>query len=172
MKKRNTVLLAAFLLIGLASVAYASFTQTLTISGKSTASGTWDIKITDITRESGAQGVTDAANTPSYTATQATFDATLAYPGATATYDVTVTNSGTVPAKLTSITGLDTVNAAAPTYVSYTVTNVTAGTTTIAANGGTNIIKVTILWDSASTVSTTSAVKTATLEFLYDQDTP
>ncbi|MFZ1258549.1 MAG: hypothetical protein WAQ25_03710 [Candidatus Saccharimonas sp.] len=168
---RNKLIVAALVLIGLASVAYAAFAQVLTINGTSTASGTWDVKITGITRAS-ASGATDAALTPSFTATTATFDSTLAYPGATATYNVTVTNAGTVPAKLTSIGGLAAVNAAAPTYVGYTISGVTAGTTTLAANGGTNTITVTITWDSASTVSTTGASKTGVLTFNYDQDTP
>lgn len=163
--------MAAIVLVGLATVAYAAFTQTLTINGTGTASGTWDVKITNITRTSGA-GATDAATTPSYTNTSATFDTTLAYPGATATYAVTVTNNGTVPAKLTTINGLATANAAAPTYVGFTLAGVTAGSTTLAANGGTNTINVTVTWDAASTVSTASTGKTATLDFVYDQNTP
>ncbi len=168
---RNKLIVAALVLIGVASVAYAAYAQVLTINGTSTASGTWDVKITGITR-SAAAGATEASSTPSFTNTSATFDTTLAYPGATATYDVTVTNNGTVPAKLTTIGGLATVNAAAPTYVGYTITGVTAGSTTLAANGGTNTITVTVTWDAASTVSTTSASKTATLTFNYDQNTP
>ena len=57
---KNKVLIAAVAIIGLASVAYASFTQLLTINGTGTATGSWDVKITGITRTS-ATGVTDAS---------------------------------------------------------------------------------------------------------------
>ena len=120
---RNKLLVAALVLVGVASVAYAAFAQTLTISGTGSATGTWDVAITNITQSS-ATGATD--NTaPSFNATSATFDVNLGYPGATATYDVTVTNNGTIPAILDSITDLVALNAAAPTYITYSVTGVT-----------------------------------------------
>ena len=165
---RNKFVIAALVLVGVASVAYAAFTQILTISGTSTAAGDWDVAITNITRTS-ATGATDAATTPSYTATSATFDVDLAYPGATATYEVTVTNNGTIPAKLDTIGGLAAANAAAPTFVTYAVSGVTAGSTTLAA-GATNTVTVVVTWDAAAT-SNAGGTKTATLTFDYSQDT-
>lgn len=163
---RNKLLVAALVLVGVASVAYAAFAQTLTISGTGSATGTWDVAITNITQSS-ATGATD--NTaPSFNATSATFDVNLGYPGATATYDVTVTNNGTIPAILDSITDLVALNAAAPTYITYSVTGVTAGSTTLAANGGTNVVQVTVTWDGASTSTGGSKVATITLD--YGQD--
>lgn len=166
---KNKFVIAALVLVAVASVAYAAFAQILTISGTTTASGDWDVAITNITRTSGT-GATDAANTPSYTATSATFNVDLAYPGATATYEVTVSNNGTIPAKLGAISGLAEANAAAPTFVTYAVSGVTANTTTLAA-GATNTITVTATWDAAAT-STAVGSKTATLTFDYAQDTP
>lgn len=99
---KNKFIIAAVAIVVLASVAYAAFTQLLTVSGTGTASGDWDVKITSITRASGT-GVTDVVGTPSFTDTTATFDTELAYPGATATYDVVVTNNESIPAVLTSI---------------------------------------------------------------------
>ncbi len=164
---KNKLLVAAVVLVGLASVAYAAFTQTLTISGTGNATGDWDVAITSITPTLGA-GATNAA-APSFTATSATFSTDLAYPGATASYDVVVTNGGTIDAQLGAIGGLVAANAAAPTYIQYTVGGVTANTTTLAA-GATNTITVTVTWDAASAPVTTGTTKTATLTFDYAQD--
>lgn len=166
---RNKIIVAALVVVGFASVAYAAFAQVLTINGTGTAAGTWNVAITNITQTSNT-GATD--NTPpSYTGTSATFDVDLAYPGATATYDVTVTNSGTVPAILSSITDLTSINSQAPTYLTYTTTGVTGGTTTLAANGGTNVVHVTVTWDAASAPTTPNESKAATITLNYDQNT-
>lgn len=164
---RNKLLVVALVVVGLASVAYAAFAQTLTIGGTGTPTGSWDVAITNITRTS-ATGATDAV-APAYTGTSATFSTNLAYPGATATYDVTVTNNGSVPAKLSSITTTPTdVNGTAPTYVQFTTSGVTAGTTTLAA-GATNTMSVTVTWDAADSTSVTSS-KTATYTLNYVQN--
>lgn len=165
---RNKILVIALVVVGLASVGYAAYTQTLAINGTGTANASWNVKITNIVRAS-ATGVTDAT-APSYTDTSATFNANLAYPGATATYNVTVTNGGSIPAKLNSITDLTATNAAAPTYITYAVSGVTAGTTTLAA-GATNTVQVTVTWDAASNPDTsTGNSKSATINLGYVQD--
>ena len=163
---RNKLLIAALVIVGLASVAYAAFGQILTISGTGTATGSWNVAITGITRTS-ATGATDAA-TPSFTGTSATFSANLAYPGATATYQVTVKNTGSIPAVLTSFDGITTANAATPTYITYTTSGLTAGST-LAATTGTLTFTVTVTWDAASAPSTPNETKTATIHLNYDQ---
>lgn len=164
------VLLLAVLIIGIGSIAYAAYSQVLSVSGTGTATGNFNVAITSITRTS-ATGVTD--NTaPTFTGTSATFNANLAYPGATATYAVTVTNNGSIPAKLTSISDLTTVNSAAPAYITFATSGVTAGTTTLAASGATNVVNVTVTWDSASSPNTTTGnSKSATITLTYDQNT-
>lgn len=166
---RNKLIVAALVVVGLASVAYAAYAQTLTINGTGTAAGDWDVAITDITQTS-ATGATENS-APSFNATSATFDVDLAYPGASATYDVTVTNDGSIPAILSSITDLTATNAAAPTYLTYSATGVTAGVTTLAASGGTNVVTVTVEWDSASAPVTTGTSKAATITLDYAQNT-
>lgn len=167
---RNKLIIAAVVLVGLASVAYAAYTQVLNVNGTGTAAGDWNVAITSITQTS-ATGVTENS-VPAFDGTSATFDVDLAYPGATATYAVTVTNSGSIPAKLTSLTDLTTINSAAPSYITYATSGVTAGTTLLAANGGTNTINVTVTWDGTSSPTTTSTSKAATIALGYDQDTP
>ncbi len=165
---RTKILIAALVVVGLASVAYAAFSQVLTISGTGTATGDWDVAITDIT-QTAATGATDAT-APSFTGTSASFDVNLAYPGATATYEVTVTNDGSIPAVLTSVDGESTANAAAPLYITYSVTGVTNGTT-LAGGGATNVVVVTVEWDAGSSPGTSGETKTATITLNYDQDT-
>lgn len=164
---RNKLLVGAMVLVGLASVAYAAFAQTLTINGTGAATGTWDVAITAITQTS-ATGATENS-APTFNATSATFDVDLAYPGASATYDVTVTNNGTIPAALDTVTDLAALNAQAPTHITYSITGVTGGSTTLAASGGTNVAQVTVTWDGASTASGGS--KVATIDLDYSQDT-
>lgn len=163
---RNKLLIAALVVVGLASVAYAAFAQILTISGTGTAAGSWNVAITAITPTS-ATGATDTV-APSFTGTSATFNTSLAYPGATATYDITVTNNGSIDAELASITDLVSKNAEAPAYITYSVTGVTAGTTTLPA-GATNTVTVTVTWDAASAPVTPNETKSATITLNYAQ---
>lgn len=166
---RNKLIIAAVILVGLASVAYAAYSQSLTVNGSGTAAGNWNVAITNITQTS-ATGVTENS-APSFTGTSANFDVDLAYPGATATYDITVTNTGTIPAILSSLTDLTSLNAAAPSYITYATSGLTAGTTTLAANSGTNVLHVTVTWQGASSPSTTGTSKAATITLNYDQNT-
>jgi uncharacterized repeat protein (TIGR01451 family) len=167
MKKK--LIIAGIVVVALASVAYAAFSQTLNVTGSGTAAGDWDVSITNITQTS-ATGATENS-APTFNGTAASFDVDLAYPGATAEYDVTVTNNGSIPAALTSLTNLASINAAAPAYITYTTSGVTGGSTTLAANGGTNVMHVTVTWDSASAPVTSGATKAATITLSYDQDT-
>lgn len=165
---KTKVIVAAFIVVGLASIAYAAFSQILTINGTGTAAGDWDVKITSITQTS-ATGATENS-APAFTDTSATFDVDLAYPGASATYNVVVTNNGTIPAVLSSLDGITAANAASPTYITYTVTGVSNGTT-LAANGGTNTATVTVTWDPLSAPVSSGETKTATITLNYEQDT-
>lgn len=176
MKKTNNkgfthVLLLAFIVVAFASIAYAAYSQVLTVSGTGTATGNFNVAITSITAVS-KTGATDAV-VPSFTGTSATFNVNLAYPGSSAVYDVTVTNAGSIPAKAFSLTDLTTTNSAAPAYITFATSGVVAGTTTLPASGGTNVLRVTVNWDSASSPNTsTGNTKAATITLNYNQDTP
>ena len=91
---RNKLLIGAAILVVLASVAYAAFIQLLSVEGTGTASGTWNVKITDVKLvAASSQGASDASAPSIGTGTSVTFHTNLAYPGAHATYQVTVTNT-------------------------------------------------------------------------------
>lgn len=168
---RNKLLIGAAILVVLASVAYAAFIQLLSVEGTGTASGTWNVKITDVKLvAASSQGASDASAPSIGTGTSVTFHTNLAYPGAHATYQVTVTNNGSIPAKLDSINTTPTnPNMTAPTYITYNYSGVTPGTTTIAA-GATNVMTVVVTWaDSAPTTANES--KTVTYDLNYSQST-
>lgn len=172
MKIRTQIIVAALIIVGIGSIAYAAYSQILTISGTSTSAGDWDVAITSI-EQTAATGATEVSP-PLYTDTSATFDIDLAYPGATATYVVVVTNNGTIPGKIATtggVTGVSEVNALAPLYVSYSETGIAAGTT-ITPSGGTNTATVVVTWDPDSEPTGTNTSKTATITFNYEQHTP
>lgn len=163
---RNKLIIAAVVLVGLASVAYAAFAQILTINGTGTATGDWDVAITGITLADSAGATENAA--PVYTGTSATFDVSLAYPGAYATYDVAIANTGNIDATLSSITDLAPINATAPTDLYYTLSGV-AVSDSLVATTGTDTATVTVTWDAASTTNITAQSKVATIELNYVQ---
>jgi len=165
---RNKLIVAALVLVGLASVAYAAFAQTLTISGTSNVTGDWDIQIISITKTAGT-GETDHASTPSFTGTTATFNVDLAYPGATATYDVVMKNLGNINAKVSSIPDTTAINAAEPADVDYTVSGVAVNDPL--APGDEITSTVTVTWQGSATTNVTTASKTATLSYNFAQDT-
>ncbi|HSX32506.1 MAG TPA: hypothetical protein VLF43_04530 [Candidatus Saccharimonadales bacterium] len=167
---KSKLIIVAVAVIGLASVAYAAYSQTLNVNGSGTAAGDWNVAITNIT-QTAATGATENS-APAFDDTSATFDVDLAYPGASAEYDVTVTNAGSIPAALTSITDLTTLNAAAPAYITYTTSGVTGGgVTKLTPSGGTNVLHVIVRWTAGSAPATTGTTKPATITLNYDQDT-
>lgn len=165
---RNKIIIGALLLVGFASIAYAAFSQMLVINGTANTNANWDVKITGISLDGvNSSGATEAV-AASFTDTSATFNVDLAAPGAQAVYNVTVENQGNIPAILNSITDLTSINAAAPADITFAVTGVTAGTTTLAP-AATNTITVTATWDPASVMEGTQT-KTAAISFNYVQD--
>ena len=165
---KQKIIIGALIIVGLSSIAYAAFSQSLTINGTGTTTADWDVKITGITTV-GSTGATQVNGSPTFTATSATFDVELAHPGASAEYEVTVENDGSIDAKLDSLTDIASINSASPTDITYTVSGVTAGTTTLPA-GSTNTVTVKVTWNPASTITSTQS-KTATLTLNYVQDT-
>lgn len=165
---RSKLILAAVVLIGLASVAYAAFAQILTINGTGTANGNWDVKIISITPKDQV-GATDQATTPSFTDTTATFDVDLAYPGATSTYDVVIKNNGTIPAKLSTLTDLTATNALSPVDIHYTLTGVAVND--LLAAGASVTATVQVEWVAGGSVNIDTQSKVATITFDYIQNT-
>lgn len=168
---KNTKNIVLFSLLGVIiamSVGYAALAQQLAINGTTNISASWDVKITDIKANS-LVGATVSDGFPTYTATNASFDVSLAYPGASASFDITIANNGTIDAILESITGLSETNSGEPSYLTYTLSGITTGETlTAGASNSTATISVT--WDKSSTsVPEGKVSKTASINLNYVQ---
>lgn len=170
-KSRNVIIGLLCAIIVFMGVGFAaSLSSILTINGDAEITGTWNVKITDIT----ATNVTGKANagTPTATATTANFNATLAEPGDSVTYKVTVQNNGTLTAKLDDIAEVldDSTNTAI--VYSYGTSNPTKGTTL--APGATHTFEVTVTYpttavgDNAPTSAQLNNGLTLTLSYVQD----
>lgn len=170
---RNKILIAVAVVVGLSSIAYAAYAKTVTISGTGTATGVWNVGINSITL-SDSDGATENS-APTHNGTTANFDVNLAFPGAFAEYTVVVKNSGNIPAMLDTITDLTSKNAETPTYINYSVSGVTAHSSTLGTDADvddTNTITVRIEWPAGTSPDTSSNnSKSATINFDYIQNT-
>jgi uncharacterized repeat protein (TIGR01451 family) len=167
---RNKFVIAAFLIVGAASVAYAAFAQNLVVNGTGTATGNWDVQITAITLASatGASNHNAVAPTVAGDNLSATFSVDLAYPGATATYDVTIKNNGNINAKLSTLTDLTSINSGAPTYITYAITGVAVNDAL--APAATTTAHVAVTWAASASTNPAGANKAATITFGYIQN--
>lgn len=168
---RNKFVIAALIIVGAASAAYAAFAQNLVVNGTGTATGNWNVRITTITLASQTGGTNHLGVAPSVAGDNlsATFSVDLAYPGATATYDVTINNAGNIPAKLSTLTDLTAINAGAPTYLTYTITGVAVNDALAA--GASVTAHVAVTWAASATTNPAGANKAATITFGYIQNT-
>ena len=100
-------LIVLFMVVG-----YSAFSTNLTITGSSTITSTWDVRITDI-QVTDVSGSATKAEEPAVTSnTTATFKTNLVSPADSMTYEVTVANEGDISARLDKITVTDAQNPA------------------------------------------------------------
>lgn len=164
---RNKLLSMTIVVMSAASVAYASFSSNLSVTGTGTATGNWDVEIISIT-PTAQTGATDHVSTPSFTATSATFNVDLAYPGATSSYQVMIKNLGNITVKPSSITELTSINNAAPTYLTYAISGMTLNSTL--APNATVTATVSVSWASSASINLSGASKGAVIAFNYIQN--
>ena len=82
-------------------VVYAAFMTRLTINGTGNITSTWNIEITSIT--SNITGNAYNIENPTYSGTNATFNAGLIKPGDKIEYNITVTNNGSIDAIINTV---------------------------------------------------------------------
>ena len=179
MRDAKNIMIAALLIAVVAlAVGYAAFATTLTVNGHAVVDANWQVEIISITPSYSGTAVetTNSPATPRYTATTATFDATLKAPGDKATYTVVVKNNGSIKAKLNAITpnatDLATLNAAAPAVVTYAITSAPALNSVLnPTDEATFVFEVT--FDSSTTAEQFAALTgtiekslTATMEYV------
>lgn len=110
--QKSWMIIGLCLIVLFMVVGYSAFSTDLTITGTSTISSTWDIKITDIQVTDVNGSATKAEEPAVIDNTSATFKTNLVSPGDSMTYEVTVANDGDIPARLDQLTVNDTNNPA------------------------------------------------------------
>lgn len=167
MKDAKNIMIAALLIAVVAlAVGYAAFATTLTVNGHAVVDAKWQVEIISITPSYTGTAVetVNSPVTPKFTATTATFDATLKAPGDKATYTVVVKNKGSIKAKLNAITPADltTLNSTEPAIVKYAITTAPALNSVLNPNDeATFVFEVTF---DSSTTAEQFATYTGTIE--------
>ena len=110
--QRNYIIAGLCAILVIMGVGYAAFQSQLKISGTSSVSSNFSVKITDITVSSQNGGAADKPGVTTHTDTTATFGVTLQSPGDSITYDIRIENRGSIDAVLKTITKTDTNNSA------------------------------------------------------------
>ena len=151
-------------IIGLA-VGYAVLSQQLTINGTGGIASDFNVLFTNIT-----EGIMNGATTINKQitdSTTATFTIDLKSPGSNGEYLITVENRGTIDAMVESISGLDEANQAAPTDITFSISDIAVNDKLPAKES--KVFKVKVDWSSAST-SIPSTNKNLTLKINFVQD--
>ena len=110
--QKSWLIIGLCLIVLFMAIGYAAFATNLTITGTSTITSTWDIRITDIQVTDIKNGATQAEEPAVTSNTTATFKTNLTSPGDSMTYEVIVANEGNIAAKLDKITISDENNPA------------------------------------------------------------
>lgn len=157
--KRNYLIIALIVIMLLLGVGYASFTDTLTMTGTITGSATWDVHFTN-----------DSDGTVSQDGKTLTVNvANLSYPGDQVERTAVIENSGTMDAKLTALTPSGSLNTT-DIEIDYIALPPSGENEIIAKNGGTCTYKIVIKWKEGSTAESISGNYSFTFD--YEQYTP
>ena len=164
-KQRIIIGTLCAVIIGLA-VGYAVLSQQLTINGTGGIASDFNVLFTNIT-----EGIMNGATTVNKQitdSTTATFTIDLKSPGSNGEYLITVENRGTIDAYVESISGIDEANQAAPTDITFSISDIAVNDKLKAKES--KVFKVKVNWDSNST-SIPDTNKDLTLTINFAQDT-
>ena len=101
MKNNKNILIASLVFVILVMmVGYIAFAKKLSVQGKSTVTGKWQVEITGIVPSTIGNA---EAGDPSHTSSTASFNSAFVNAGDSVSYSVTVENKGTIDAKLNDI---------------------------------------------------------------------
>ena len=105
MKNKKMIIGVLCLALVFMGIGFALFSTTLNLSGTATASGTFDVKITNVELDTAKKtaGATNTTEVPgaNYAVTEQNLSATFSEPGDYITWTLTVTNRGTIEAAIT-----------------------------------------------------------------------
>jgi len=167
MEKKNLVIVALCVAIGVMAIAYAAFTTTLNVNGTVNASGTFAVSITDGSCVGTAIGTDTPTGTvePVSGATAAIISANLYTPGDYVTCHINVKNIGNLKAKYVS-SNISNSLSATSSPIAVSVSNYTAK---LAASGE-GTVDVLIKYNYTGTSQPTTTSKTFTVTTQYTQD--
>lgn len=175
MEKKNLVMVALCVAIGIMAVAYAAFTTTLNVNGTVNASGTFAVTFTAPGANACVATTKVGADTPSATvtttagSTTATIAAKLYTPGDVVTCTIPIKNTGTLQAQYEKYSITNSLTASS-TPIAVSVTATPAAGVAIAANA-TGSINVTIKYNYTGTDQPTVTSKAFTITANYKQYT-
>lgn len=158
--KRNYVIIALIIILLLLGVGYASFSETLTISGTAKGNMNWDVRF----EKEESTGVEESVDDTGHKLTVTTND--LKYPGDAVKVPAIIANNSSVGIKLTSFQFEQTDKSNSDITIDYT--DLTEENEKIAAGGKCKYYFV-IKWNEDS--NRTSVSDTYTFTFEYQQDT-
>ena len=161
--KKNIVLSFLIGIVCIMAIGYAAFSTSLNISGTSTITSKWEIKITDVTITNVIGNATKAIE-PVISNTAVTFKTNLTSPGDSMTYTVTITNSGTVDAKIESIEMTESKNPA----IIFSTTGINEND--LLKAGETQTYDVTIAYNTEVTQQPEDLAGTLTVKLNYIQN--
>ena len=101
-KHKNIFIISLCVIICLMAIAYMNFYTQLTINAKGNLSGTWSVKIENITTNEVIGNASNKSN-PTFTDDSATFYTLLELPGDSIEYAIKITNNGTINASLKKV---------------------------------------------------------------------
>ena len=169
-KKRNYVIVVLVVLLLALAVGYAAFSDTLNITGRANAKGTFNMEFTEATIVTDtAKGIDTAGSSAVISPDKNTVTVVvkdLAYPGAGTNVTVVAKNVGTVPAKLNGLTfeGIDDTDIKV-TFPDGLVKN------EVVQPGGTCTITFSVKWDKESSLTTEKSLNfTAKLDYVQETE--
>ena len=164
-RRKNIILVILMVILVGMTIGYSALSSYLKINGTSNITSDFKVVFTDI-----QEGTMNSATTvsKSYEGTSATFQVKLDKPGSNAEYVVTVQNQGKLDAYLQSIEGIDEANNKAPTYITFSVKDLSINEK-LGVNQ-TKTFKVIVSYNMAATEIPTES-KQLTLTLNYSQDT-
>lgn len=170
MEKKNLVMVALCVAIGVMAIAYAAFATTLNVNGTINAAGTFAVTFT-APGTGACTGTAAGADIPTGTvtatagATTATISVSLYTPGDTVTCKIPVKNTGNLKAKYVSSSISNSLTATS-SPIAVSVTNYTANLAASAT--GTVDVLVRYNWSGSDQPTTTSKTFTVTTQYTQD----
>lgn len=163
MKKNNIILTLLVAIVAIMAITYAAFSTSLNITGSSTITSKWDVKITNVTTKNILGDATKAFE-PVVSETAVTFKTDLVQPGDSMTYEVTIKNEGTIDAKVDSIQMTKSPNPA----ITFSVSGVNEND--LLKAGETTTYDVTVAYNSNVTSQPDELSGTLTVKLNYVQN--